>query len=846
MDERRKPYPFDEFEPRWQAVWEERQFFHAPNPGEKGFDPSKSKFYVLDMFPYPSGAGLHVGHPEGYTATDIIARYKRMRGFNVLHPMGWDAFGLPAEQYAIKTGQHPAITTRENVAKFKSQLKRIGFSYDWQREINTTDPPYYKWTQWIFLQIYNSWFNPETNRAEPISTYRGTDPDEVRLAYVSDVPVNWCPELGTVLANEEVVDGKSEVGGFPVVRRPMRQWMLRITDYAERLIDELEGLDWPQGIKLLQRNWIGRSEGAEVDFKIDDKKIRIFTTRPDTLYGATYMVLAPEHSLVDLIVTEEQWPAVREYRERAARKSDLERTELAKEKTGVFSGAYAVNPVNSERIPIWVADYVLLGYGTGAIMCVPAHDERDFVFARKFHLPIREVVSPLGGEDPIGFVGEGIAINSPVIDGLPSREAIRKITAWLEELGLGKGAINYKLRDWLFSRQRYWGEPFPIVWENEKHRAIDQNELPVVPPPLDDYKPIGTGEPPLTRAREWVRYSDNALRETNTMPQWAGSCWYYLRFCDPQNDKRFVGEEAERYWMGGDKPGGVDLYVGGTEHAVLHLLYARFWHKVLFDLGYLSKPEPFQRLVNQGIVLGEDNQKMSKSRGNIVNPDDVIDQYGADAFRCYEMFMGPLEQMKPWSMRGVEVVSRFLARVWRLLMTENQAGQWKLSAKLKDVDPDKAQQKILHSTIKKVTEDIESFSFNTAISQMMIFVNAFTNAETIPVSAMRTFLTLLNPFAPHLTSELWEKLNINFKPVRGDIAEQKWPVYDEGLLAEDVIEIPVQVNGKFQGVLNISVAATKEEIINAAEKLPKVKQRIVDGYIKVLVVPNKVVNFVTK
>ena len=839
MSERRKSYPFDHIEPKWQAIWDERQLFCVPNPGEKNFDPSKPKFYILDMFPYPSGAGLHVGHPEGYTATDIVARYKRMRGFNVLHPMGWDAFGLPAEQYAIKSGQHPAVTTRENIAKFKSQLKRIGFSYDWQREINTTDPRYYKWTQWIFLQIYNSWFNPETNKAEPISTYRGENPDSVRLAYVADVPVNWCPELGTVLANEEVVDGKSEVGGFPVVRRPMRQWMLRITAYAERLINELDALDWPQGIKLLQRNWIGRSEGAEIDFKIVDnqQRIHVFTTRPDTLYGATYMVLAPEHSLVDLIVTEDQWPVVREYRERAARKSELERTDLAKEKTGVFTGGFAINPANNEKIPIWIADYVLLGYGTGAIMGVPAHDERDFEFARKFDLPIREVVQPLGDEDPIGFVGEGIAINSPVIDGLPSREAIRKITAWLEKRGLGKGAINYKLRDWLFSRQRYWGEPFPIVWENGKHRGLDENELPVVPPPLDDYKPTGTGEPPLAKAKDWIRYSDKALRETNTMPQWAGSCWYYLRFCDPQNDEGFVGKEAERYWMGGQKPGGVDLYVGGTEHAVLHLLYSRFWHKVLFDLGYLSKPEPFQRLVNQGIILGEDNQKMSKSRGNIVNPDDVIDQYGADAFRCYEMFMGPLEQMKPWSMRGLEGVARFLARVWRLLMTENQAGEWELSAKLKDVELDKAQQKIIHSTIKKVTEDIESLSFNTAISQMMIFVNAFINAETIPLSAMRTFLVLLNPFAPHLSSELWEKLR-----AEGDITEQRWPKYDEQILVETDSERVVQVDGRFVGVINISVSASDEEAKEAAKALPKVPR----NYVKALVVGKKVVNFVTK
>jgi leucyl-tRNA synthetase len=848
--ERRKPYPFDQIEPKWQAVWDERQFFHALNPDEKNFDPVKPKFYVLDMFPYPSGAGLHVGHPEGYTATDIIARYKRMRGFNVLHPMGWDAFGLPAEQYAIRSGQHPAVTTRENVAKFKSQLKRIGFSYDWQREINTTDSGYYKWTQWIFLQIYNSWFNPKTNKAEPISTYRGKNPDEVRLAYVAEVPVNWCPELGTVLANEEVVDGKSEVGGFPVVRRPMRQWMLRITAFADRLIDELEGLDWPEGIKLLQRNWIGRSEGAEIDFKISnhDLKIRVFTTRPDTLYGATYMVLAPEHSLVDLIVTEDQWPAVREYRERTARKSDLERTELAKEKTGVFTGALAINPANEERIPIWIADYVLLGYGTGAIQAVPAHDERDLEFARKFDVPIRQVVQPPGDEDPIGFVGEGIAINSPIIDGLPSREAIRKISEWLEKRGLGKRAINYKLRDWLFSRQRYWGEPFPVVWQDGKHRALKENELPVIPPPLDDYKPTGTGEPPLAKATDWIRYSDKALRETNVMPQWAGSCWYYLRFCDPENDKRFVGEKAENYWMGGEKPGGVDLYVGGTEHAVLHLLYARFWHKVLFDLGYLSKPEPFQRLVNQGIILGEDNQKMSKSRGNIVNPDDVIERYGADAFRCYEMFMGPLEQMKPWSMRGVEGVSRFLARVWRLMMSENQAGGWELSPAIKGLALDKAQQKILHATIKKVTDDIESLSFNTAISQMMIFVNAFIpqrGTESLPVLAMRTFLVLLNPFAPHLSSELWEKINEKFKNVAGDITGQPWPHYDERLLIEDEVEIVVQVNGKVRDRMKMPSIATEEEMKTTALANPKIQQLIGTNAIrKVVVVPKRVVNIV--
>ncbi|MDP9253923.1 MAG: leucine--tRNA ligase, partial [Verrucomicrobiota bacterium] len=824
---------------------------------------AKAKYYILDMFPYPSGAGLHVGHPEGYTATDIIARYKRMRGFNVLHPMGWDAFGLPAEQYAIKTGQHPAITTRENVAKFKSQLKEIGFSYDWEREINTTDPHYYKWTQWIFLQLYNSWFNPETNKAEPINTYRGNEPDSVRLAYVAEVPVNWCSELGTVLANEEVIDGKSDIGGFPVVRRPMRQWMLRITAYAERLIDELEELEWPASIKLLQRNWVGRSEGAEVDFRVaqasdlrieNNRKrdayatITVFTTRPDTLYGATYMVLAPEHSLVDQIVTEEQWPSVRDYRERAARKSDLERADLAKEKTGVFTGAFAINPVNDEHIPIWVADYVLLGYGTGGIMGVPAHDERDLEFARKFNLSILPVVQAPGKtpEESVGFVGDGIAINSPVIDGLPTSKAKKKIIAWLEERGFGKSAVSYKLRDWLFSRQRYWGEPFPIVWREGKHEALPESELPVVPPELDDFKPTGTGEPPLAKAKEWIRYSDHALRETNTMPQWAGSCWYYLRFCDPQNDKCFVGQEADRYWMGGDKPGGVDLYVGGTEHAVLHLLYARFWHKVLFDLGYLSKPEPFQRLVNQGIILGEDGQKMSKSRGNIVSPDDVIENYGADAFRCYEMFMGPLEQMKPWSMKGVEGVSRFLARVWRLMMEENQAGDWILSSQVHETAPIKPQLKVIHATIKKVTNDIETLSFNTAISQMMVFVNAFTNAGTKPLSAIRTLLILLNPFAPHLTSELWETLGERFSDVPGEITEQTWPAYDEQFLVENEIEIVLQVNGRVRDRIVVDLAATNEELEATALANDRVREFTAGKSLrKVVVIPRKLVNVVT-
>ncbi len=855
---RRKPYPFDQFEPKWQKHWDREQTFHVPNPGEPGFDPAKPKYYVLDMFPYPSGAGLHVGHPEGYTATDIIGRYKRMRGFNVLHPMGWDAFGLPAEQYAIKTGQHPAVTTARNVAHFKGQLQRLGFAYDWQREVNTTDPGYFRWTQWIFLQLYNAWFNPLSQRAEPITTYTGSDPDSVRLAYVSEAPVNWCPELGTVLANEEVIDGKSEVGGHPVERRPMRQWMLRITAFAQRLIDELEGLDWPVGIKLLQANWIGRSEGAEVHFAVDGsgERITVFTTRPDTLYGATYLVLAPEHGIVDSLVTEEQWPAVRDYRVKTARKSDLDRTELAKEKSGVWTGAFAVNPVNSERIPIWIADYVLPGYGTGAIMAVPAHDERDWEFARKFSLPIREVVSQaptlgLGGggvceAEPLEcFAGEGYAIHSGPLDGLPTADAKAEISARLEAQGLGKKTVNYKLRDWLFSRQRYWGEPFPIVWEDGKHRALDASELPLTPPEMADFKPTGTSEPPLAKATDWLRYSDKAARETNTMPQWAGSCWYYLRYCDSQNGARFVGTDAERYWMGGGKPGGVDLYVGGTEHAVLHLLYARFWHKALFDLGHISTPEPFQRLVNQGLILGEDGQKMSKSRGNVVNPDDVIVEYGADALRGYEMFMGPLEATKPWSMAGVEGIARFLARVWRLVMEEQQDGSWALGPVSAAAEPDKAQLRVIHASIKKLTGDIESLSFNTALSQLMIFTNAFVNVSPRPLSSVRTLLTLLNPFAPHLTEELWESLARRFGGAPAQLADAAWPQWDERFLIEDEIEIVLQVNGKVRDKIVVPKDATREDVEAQARGSAKIAEWTAGKEIrKVIVVPGKLVNLV--
>lgn len=849
MSSQRKQYPFPQFEPKWQKHWAEAQTYRTPNPGEAGFDPAKPKYYVLDMFPYPSGEGLHVGHPEGYTATDILARWHRMRGYNVLHPMGWDAFGLPAEQYAVRTGQHPAVTTAKNIGRFQKQLNRIGFSYDWSREVNTTDPDYVRWTQWIFLQLYNSWFNPATHRAEPISTYTGADPDSMRLAYVAEMPVNWCPELGTVLANEEVVDGKSEVGGFPVERRPMRQWMLRITAFAERLLAGLDALDWPDSIKLLQKNWIGRSEGAFVDFALEGgDKLTVYTTRPDTLFGATYMVLAPEHSLVTAITAPEQRAAVDDYIKAAAAKSERDRQDASKEKTGVFTGAYAVNPVNDARVPVWIADYVLTGYGTGAIMAVPAHDERDHEFARKFDLPVIEVVKPQQPAEGC-FTGEGIAVNSGILDGLPTAEAKQKITEWLAGRGLGRATVQYKLRDWLFSRQRYWGEPFPVVWENGRHLALDENELPVRLPELADFKPTGTAEPPLSKAKDWVRYSDTATRELNTMPQWAGSCWYYLRFCDPRNAGRFVGEDAARYWLGDGKsvPGGVDLYVGGTEHAVLHLLYSRFWHMVLHDLGHLPTPEPFQRLVNQGIILGTDGQKMSKSRGNVVNPDEVIDNYGADAFRLYEMFMGPLEQMKPWSMKGVEGVYRFLARVWRLAMTEDQEGEWRLSGALADIEPTPSQLRVLHATIKKVTGDLGTLSFNTAISQMMVCVNELTSAEKRPVSALRTLLVLLSPFAPHMAEELWERLGQKFSGFEGPAHAQTWPTHDESLLVDNEVEIVLQINGKVREKMVVAKDDSREQLEAAARAHEKLAAIIAGKEIvKVIAVPGKLVNFVVK
>jgi leucyl-tRNA synthetase len=863
MSDRRKQYPFPEFEPKWQQYWLEHQTFHAPNPGEPSFDPERPKFFVMDMFPYPSGEGLHVGHPEGYTATDILARYKRMRGFNVLHPIGWDAFGLPAEQFAINTGQHPSVATVQNVSRFKKQLQQIGFSYDWQREINTTDPEYYRWTQWIFLQLYQAWLDPEVKAARPIAELeakrRASHPneraeelrgflDEHRLAYVSEAPVNWCPELGTVLANEEVIDGKSERGGFPVVRRPMRQWMLRITAYADRLIDELEGLDWPESIKTLQRNWIGRSEGAEVHFSIPghEEDVTVFTTRPDTLFGATYVVLSPEHPLVDLFTSPELKPAVQAYQKEVATKSDLERTDLAKEKTGVFTGGFVRNPVNNEKIPVWIADYVLASYGTGAIMAVPAHDDRDFEFAQKFKLEIRKVVEPLTPVEGC-FIGEGISINSDFLNGLTTPESKRKIIDWLEEKGAGKRSINFKLRDWLFSRQRYWGEPFPIIWRNGHHEALDESSLPVVPPPLQDYRPTGTTDPPLSKADEWKKLPDGAVRELNTMPQWAGSCWYYLRYTAPHTKDRFTDATAEKYWMGGGKPGGVDLYVGGTEHAVLHLLYARFWHKVLYDLGYVSTIEPFQRLVNQGMILGQDNQKMSKSRGNVVTPDEIISEYGADSLRLYEMFMGPLEATKPWSMSGVEGVYRFLARVWRLAMEDNQEGKWQPSSSLSEIEPSRQQLRVVHATIKKVTQDIEALAFNTAISQMMICVNAFTNVEQKPVQAVRTLLILLSPFAPHLAEEIWYLLSSRFPGFAGLVSEQPWPAWNEEYLVQDEVEVIIQVNGKLRDRMTVAKDLDEANLERLALASTRVQESLSGKSVrKVVVVPNKIVNLVAR
>ena len=1017
MDDRQGEYKFSEIEAKWQGYWEDNKTFAA------GEDKDKPKYYVLDMFPYPSGQGLHVGHPEGYTASDIVSRYKRMKGFNVLHPIGWDAFGLPAEQYAVQTGTHPADTTQKNIANMRRQIKSLGFSYDWDRQVDTTDPNYYKWTQWIFLKFYNSFFETDQQKARPIELledalaeepkrknewenskflvsyhnksrnwgnqgsliaelYDSSAPenhnednsvlretlvrkivDSERLAYESFAPVNWCPELGTVLANEEVIGGVSERGGHPVVRKPMRQWMLRITKYCERLLDGLADVDWSPSIKKLQHDWIGKSIGAEVDFKVDGhnvKSIRVFTTRPDTLFGATYMVLAPEHEHVDMITTNEYVEAVADYKFKALNKSDLDRTDLAKDKSGQFTGAYAINPVNGKKIPIWISDYVLISYGTGAIMAVPAHDERDYEFATKFKLPIIPVVEPdrktalsldittnynydgpieekvtqeewdaiadsiidkvrNGGSPftkPVSnrlelevencvandslavqevrdrirdyvivsgcTAGDGWAINSGEFTGLPTAEFKEKIAAWLEKKGLGKAAINFKLRDWLFSRQRYWGEPFPIIHAEDGRRiALDESELPLELPKVENYKPTGTGEPPLSNATDWVRLNGRkdkdgntyvydakkdatfvippgmsltaadvannpnaplpheasgisifkGRRETNTMPQWAGSCWYYLRYTDPNNNNAPFDLEKENYWLP------VDLYIGGAEHAVLHLLYSRFWHKLLYDLGYVKSIEPFKKLINQGMILGADGQKMSKSRGNVVNPDDVIDGYGADSMRLYEMFMGPLEASKPWNMHGVEGVYRFLSKVWRTIIDEETGA---VHSAVQDAEADAETAKLLNQTIKKVGDDIENFAFNTAISQMMIFINHMSKLTVRPKSALEKFVLVLSPLAPHVGEELWQLLGHE-----GTLAYVDWPEYDSELIKEKEIELAVQVLGKIKDRIVVSADASEDAIKEKALASEKVQAAIAGKTVrKVIVIKSRLVNIV--
>ena len=946
-----------EIEKKWQKHWLDNKTFRALDPAEAGGMP---KAFVLDMFPYPSGAGLHVGHPEGYTATDIYSRFLRMMGYNVLHPMGWDAFGLPAEQYAIKTNTHPRKTTEDNIANFKRQILMLGLGYDWDREIETIDPRYYRWTQWIFLQLFNSYFDPVQKKALPIAAMirelenehlvvgpdgsvranpaaEGLEQvvgtgrierlwtelsqeekrdiiDGQRLAYMDEAPVNWCPELGTVLANEEVIDGKSERGGFPVERRPMRQWMLRITAYADRLLDDLTDLQWPESLKDMQRNWIGRSVGAEVDFPVagfeaDELDITVFTTRPDTLYGATYMVLAPEHPLVDKIAAESERAAVAAYRQSVAGRSDRDRMADRKDKTGVFTGAYAVNPLNDQRMPVWISDYVLMGYGTGAIMAVPAHDQRDFEFAKRFGLAIKTVVKSLSGEAPAdrAFEGEGIAVNSLLINGLRTGQAKDRIIEFLEAESVGIKSVQYKLRDWLFSRQRYWGEPFPILLDEHANAvALDESELPLTLPEMEDFKPTGTPEPPLSKAAQWLevkRDGKTYRRETNTMPQWAGSCWYYLRYLDPRNDKQLVDPVKEKYWMP------VDLYVGGVEHAVLHLLYARFWHKVLFDLGHVSTPEPFNRLVNQGLILGEmeyhvftDSSgdyltaadlrdieeeatgegvtligyhktsgekcsgrrlreeeveksadgfvlkssptirvdarsfKMSKSRGNVVSPDKIVADYGADTFRLYEMYLGPLEAQKPWNTRDIIGMSRFLSSVWRILIGEDEKPR--LSA---DGIPPEIDHR-MHRAIKKVADDITALRFNTAIAELIELKNEMSQLQGVPRELAENYTLMLSPFAPHMAEEIWHRLGHE-----KSLARRPWPTADETKLVETTVELPVQVNGKLRGKIVSPVEATQDQVLAAAEATPAVKAWL-EGktIVKRIYVPGKLVSFVVK
>ncbi|MBC1271735.1 leucine--tRNA ligase [Listeria booriae] len=796
-----------ELEPKWQKKWESEKIFKTTE------DADKANFYALDMFPYPSGAGLHVGHPEGYTATDILSRMKRMQGYNVLHPIGWDAFGLPAEQYAIDTGNDPAEFTAHNIANFTRQIKALGFSYDWDREINTTDPSYYKWTQWIFTKLY-----------------------EKGLAYEAEVAVNWCPALGTVLANEEVIDGKSERGGFPVFRKPMRQWMLKITAYADRLLDDLDLVDWPENIKDMQRNWIGRSEGAEVSFQVKDSDadFTVFTTRPDTLFGATYAVLAPEHDLVEKIVTADQKEAVAAYQKQVELKSELERTDLAKDKTGVFTGAYAINPANGEEMPIWIADYVLIQYGTGAIMAVPAHDERDYDFAKQFGLPIKAVLAG-GNVEEEAYTGDGDHINSEFLDGLNKDDAIAKMIAWLEENKAGTRKISFRLRDWLFSRQRYWGEPIPVIhWEDGETTTIPEAELPLLLPKATEIKPSGTGESPLANLTDWVNVTDangrKGVRETNTMPQWAGSSWYFLRYIDPENTEELADKAKLEKWLP------VDVYIGGAEHAVLHLLYARFWHKFLYDIGVVPTKEPFQKLFNQGMILGGNNEKMSKSRGNVVNPDDVVEQYGADTLRLYEMFMGPLEASIPWNANGLEGARKFLDRVWRLFI-EEETGE--INAKITpeaNVDLEKS----YHQMVKMVTEHYENLRFNTGISQLMIFINDSYKATTVPKAYAEGFVQLLSPIAPHLAEELWHRLGHT-----ETITYEAWPTFDESKLVEDEVEIVLQVNGKVRAKVTVAKDLSREALEELARDNDKIKEEITGKTVrKVIAVPGKLVNIV--
>ncbi|MBM4179378.1 MAG: leucine--tRNA ligase [Ignavibacteria bacterium] len=845
-------YPFSVVEQKWQAHWAANHTYKVTE------DPSKPKYFVLDMFPYPSGAGLHIGHPEGYTATDIVSRYKRMCGFSVLHPMGFDAFGLPTERYSMTTGIHPAIATEKNIETFKRQLNAIGFDYDWSRQVNTTLPGYYKWTQWMFLMMYNSWYDRAAKKARSIDELvipsDITDPLEIetfkdnhRLAYIAYSPVNWCEALGTVLANEEVDEWKDK--GYTVERRPMRQWMLRITEYAERLLEDLALLDWPSSTLEMQRHWIGRSEGAEVAFPVagGDHSITVFTTRPDTLFGATYLVVAPENPIVEHIVTEHQRSEVLAYKEATALKSDLERTELNKSKTGVFTGACAVNPATGSDVPVWVADYVLAHYGTGAIMAVPGHDERDHEFATAFGLPIVQVVQPTDGSsidvaaEAYSTYGLGMAsANASVsLDGLPTDEAKRTIIAWLESTGQGKGRTQFRLRDWLFSRQRYWGEPIPIMFfEDGTKRALDADELPLLLPDVKEFKPAGTGESPLATVESWVNFVDaktgkRARFETNTMPQWAGSCWYYLRYADPHNSETFCAPDNERYWMGNH---GVDLYVGGGEHAVLHLLYARFWHKILFDYGYVSTPEPFKKLFHQGLIMGEDGRKMSKSLGNVVNPDEVIASHGADALRLYEMFLGPLEASKPWNTRGIDGITRFLDRVWRMMVTEEGT----LSPAVVKGASTSELDRVLHATIKKTHEDVYNLSFNTTIAQFMIFVNEFTKAEQRSYEAMTAFVQCLAPFAPHITEELWQVLGHD-----GSVHHSSFPEYDQAKLVENEIEIVLQVSSKIRGKMIVPADADAAAIEELAKSDPNVQKHLDGKQIKkTIVVPGKLVNFI--